>query len=118
MERTSFAVVATTCTTLHGSADATIGLDPIKTTTSDDLRGSADTITTTTSDDLRGSADATIGHSRDRTTKRRIGGDASHRHASIIATTKADNQNVLGASLRRLSTTGSGAPASATIILR
>ena len=132
MVRTSFAVVATTCTTLHGSA--AIGRDPtITATTSDDLRGSADTLTTTTSGDLsgsadritntrsdgiRGSADATSGHSRDHHTKWRIGGDAMHRHASIIATTKADNQNVLGATLRRLSTTGSGAPANTTIILR
>mgnify|MGYP001791205066 CR=1 FL=1 len=38
---TRFAVVATTCTTLHGSADVTIDRDPITTTTSDDLRGSA-----------------------------------------------------------------------------
>ena len=122
MVRTSFAVVATTCTTLHGSADATI--DPITTTTSDDLRASADTITTTTSGDrsgsadritntrsdgIRGSADATSGHNRDRYTKRRIGGDASYRHASIIATTTTSDQNALGAS-PRLSTTGSGAP--------
>ena len=123
MVRTSFAVVATTCTTLHGSA--AIGRDPtITITTSHDIRGSADTITTTasgdlrgtadatitatTSDDLRGSADANIGHSRDRHTERRIDGDASHRHASAIATTTTSHQNVFGAS-PRLSTTCRGA---------
>ena len=64
-----------------------------------------------TNDDLHGRTDATIGHTTKRTVISTEGArGTSHRRGAVIATTKIADQSALGAS-RRLSTTGSAAPA-------